>query len=112
MLPRRHCLLTLAVASAAFLGGCIVVPAGRPYAVAGGGEVITTAPPEPQVEVVTVAPGPGYFWIGGYWNWYGGRYVWAPGHWEAHRPGYRWAPHQWQRDGRGWRASPGHWERH
>lgn len=111
MLQRRAFTLTFAAAAAGLLGGCIVVPAGRPY-VAAGGEVIATAPPELQPEVVAVAPGPGYFWIGGYWNWYGGRYSWVPGRWEAHRPGYRWAPHQWRRDGNGWRAAPGHWERH
>ena len=34
------------------------------------------APPVPIVEVVPAAPGPGYYWIPGYWIWDGGRYVW------------------------------------
>ena len=101
-----------AVLSAALLGGCIVVPAGRPYAGGGGGDYVTEAPPAPQVEVVGVAPTPGYIWIGGFWGWAGGRHVWTNGYWAAPRPGYRWVPHQWHRHGPGWRAAPGYWQRH
>lgn len=90
------------------LGACVVVPAGRYY---GNGEVIAVAPPPAQVEVVGVAPGPGYFWINGYWGWAGGRHVWTAGHWEGHRPGYAWVPYQWHREGSGWRAEHGRWER-
>ena len=39
-------------------------------------------PPAPQYEVVGVAPGPGFLWIGGYYHWYGGRWVWYRGHYE------------------------------
>jgi hypothetical protein len=106
--PSRLTLAAAALATA-LLAGCIVVPAGRPY---GGGAAVIVEPPAPQVEVMGVAPGPGYFWINGYWNWFGGRHVWIGGHWESHRPGYRWEPHRWYRDGPGWRAEPGHWERH
>jgi hypothetical protein len=77
----------------------------------GGVEVVGMAPPPPQVEVMVAPPGPGYFWLGGYWNWIGGRHVWVGGRWEAHRPGYAWAPHQWHREGGGWRLAPGRWER-
>lgn len=111
--PRRIVLsLALAATLGSLLGGCIVVPAGRPYGYGyGGGEAVMVAPPSVQAEVVGVAPGPGYFWIGGFWNWIGGRHVWTGGHWEGHRQGYQWAPHQWHREGNGWRAAPGHWER-
>ncbi len=26
-------------------------------------------------------PGPGYYWVGGYWNFFGGRYSWVTGYW-------------------------------
>jgi hypothetical protein len=26
-------------------------------------------------------PGPGYYWVDGYWNFFGGRYQWAGGYW-------------------------------
>jgi hypothetical protein len=100
--------LALAVAASTLLSACIVVPAGRP---AYAGEVVMAAPPPPQAEVVGVAPAVGYVWIGGFWNWVGGRHVWIGGHWEAPRPGHVWVPHQWMRYGNGWRMAPGHWER-
>lgn len=88
------------------LSGCIVAPAPEPV-----GEVAYTAPPAPQVEVVGVAPTPGYFWVGGNWFWEGGRYAWHPGYWQAPRPGYRWVPHSYVRAGNGWRMQRGHWAR-
>lgn len=90
----------------AALGGCIVAPAPGPV-----GVVTYTAPPAPQVEVVGVAPQPGYFWVGGAYFWEGGRYAWHPGYWQAPRAGYRWVPHAWVRSGNGWRMAPGHWAR-
>lgn len=98
--------LWLALAAGALLGGCVVVPAAGPYRAAGP---VMVAPPPSQGEVFGVAPGPGYFWISGYWNWVGARHVWIAGRWEPGRPGQHWVPHHWQRDGAGWRASPGHW---
>ena len=103
--------LLLATAAGSLLTGCIVVPAGHGPYYGGGGEVVAVAPPAPQVEVVGVAPFPGYIWLGGYWGWSGGRHAWVGGRWEAPRPGYGWAPHQWHREGQGWRFAPGRWER-
>lgn len=94
-----------AVAAALMLGGCVVAPVGYQ------GEVVGVAPPPPQTEVYGPAPAVGYVWIGGYWNWYGGRHVWVPGYWSAPRPGYGWVPHRWVPAHGGWRAAPGHWER-
>ena len=95
--------------SCALLAGCIVAPAEPdPYT----GAVVAVAPPPPQVEVIGVAPAPGYFWIGGYWGWAAGRHEWIPGHWEAPRAGYRYVPHTWVHESRGWHMHEGHWERH
>ncbi len=97
------------------LSGCIVAPP-RPYYAAPApvvyaAPVVQVAPPPPQVEVVGVPPVAGYIWIGGYWNWVGGRHVWVGGRWEAPRPGYRWVPHRWERVGNGYQLREGHWER-
>jgi len=89
------------------LVGCVVVPDQRH----GADGVVMIAPPAPRVEVIGTAPYPGYFWIGGYWNWVGGRHEWVGGHWEAPRSGRHWVGHQWVRQGDGWRMKPGHWER-
>ena len=41
-------------------------------------------PPAPQPEMVVVAPGPDYIWVGGSWVWLGDRWGWHRGYW--HRP--------------------------
>jgi hypothetical protein len=106
-IPRgfRAAAATLALASA-MLVGCVVSPAPAYY-----GETVQVAPPAPQVEVVGVAPAPGYVWLGGYWGWSGGRYAWNAGHWEAGRPGYHWVPHRWVAYHGGYRMQQGHWAR-
>src|ERR1700722_19924710 len=38
------------------------------------------AMPAPIVEVVPVAPGPGYNWAPGHWAWRGGNWFWVKGH--------------------------------
>ncbi|HXP66961.1 MAG TPA: YXWGXW repeat-containing protein [Steroidobacteraceae bacterium] len=99
------CVLAGAVSVA--LPGCVVVPDQGHYV----GGVVMVAPPAPRVEVIGVAPSPGYVWIGGYWNWVGGRHVWVPGRWDRGRPGYHWEAHAWVREGDGWRMRPGRWVR-
>jgi hypothetical protein len=103
-------LMTAALASA--LSACVIAPArpyyGQPYY---AGEPVAVAPPPPQVEVYGPPPVVGQIWIGGFWNWVGGRHVWVGGHWEAPRPGYRWYPHQWHQSPRGWHLEHGHWGR-
>lgn len=89
------------------LAGCVVAPAEPYYA----SQPVMMAPPPPPVEVVGVAPAPGYVWIEGFWGWSGRRHEWHPGHWEAPRPGYAWRPHEWRREGSYWRERRGHWER-
>ena len=89
------------------LSACVVYPPRVAYA----GPVIAVAPPAPIVETYGVAPGPGYVWIGGYWNWVGGRHVWVGGHWSAPRPGYRWEPARWEHRSDGWHMHGGAWMR-
>ena len=103
----RSALAAAMLLGAALLAGCIVEPV-RPY----GGEYVAVAPPPPRAEVIGVAPGAGYVWIGGYWGWVGGRHEWVAGRWEAPHPGYRWVPHTWVHEERGWRMHEGRWERH
>jgi hypothetical protein len=53
--------------------------------------VVTQDPPPPVAEVVGIAPGPGYLWIGGYYHWSGARWVWYRGHYERPpHPGAVW----------------------
>ena len=116
MADRSRLRLVLALATSTALGACIVVPAGRRYGGRGvdadDDEIVSVAPPQPHAEIMVAAPGPGYFWVSGYWGWIGARHVWIGGRWEGHRPGWRWSPFAWQRHRHGWRAAPGRWDRH
>jgi len=82
--------------------GC-ASPRGRVY--------VRVAPPAPIVEARVVAPGPGYFWVPGYYVWNGAAYAWRPGLWErAPRARAVWVPGRWVRDRRhGWYFVAGRW---
>lgn len=75
------------------------------------GYLVRVPPPPPRaVGVVGYAPGPGYVWIDGHWDWRGRSWYWAPGRWALPpRPNATWVPGRWtpQRGGHRWR--PGHW---
>jgi hypothetical protein len=40
--------------------------------------------PAPLVEAIPIAPGPGYDWAPGYWNWDGSTWVWVYGGWRPY----------------------------
>lgn len=92
--PLRAVRSALGAAAAASLialtAGCVVAVRPAPaavYAPPPEEVVVTDLPPAPVAEIVAVAPGPGFVWIGGYYHWVGGRWAWYAGHYE--RP-----PHQ------------------
>jgi YMGG-like Gly-zipper len=68
------------------------------------------APPPPD-ETVAVAPGPGYVWISGEWQWNGVGWVWTGGSWAyPPYPGAIWVHGYWYRGPfGGWRHARGHW---
>lgn len=73
------------------------------------GEEVTQAPPAPQTEAVVVAPGPGYIWVPGEWQWHGG-WVWIGGYWALPpHPSAIWVEGYWTRGPYGWHRMPGHW---
>lgn len=73
--------------------------------------LVTQAPPPVRVETRTVAPGPSYVWMNGYWQWTGASYAWMPGHWvERPRPAAVWIEGHWVRRPGGWIWVAGHWQ--
>jgi len=72
--------------------------------------VVRTAPPPPRYEMITGAPSPHHFWVGGYWGYrpHAG-YAWYGGHWAAPRAGYRWEPARWTARGHAYHFAPGYW---
>ncbi|TAL04011.1 MAG: hypothetical protein EPO07_05460 [Verrucomicrobia bacterium] len=84
---------------------------GTSSAAPGSSEVVyvDSAPPPPPAETIVVAPGPGYVWIGGEWEWRN-RWVWVGGRWAAPpRPGVVWVGGYWSRGPRGYVRVHGHW---
>jgi hypothetical protein len=64
------------------------VGVAAPQTVAPATVIVSQTPPPAQVEVVTVCPGPDYYWAPGYWGWSGG-WIWIGGGWRV-GGGYRW----------------------
>lgn len=84
---------TLALASVLTLGALTGCAARATYY---GPGYVRVAPPPPRVEVYGLAPGPGYVWVGGFWDWRGGGYAWTPGYWSRPpRPRAVWVPGYW-----------------
>ena len=70
------------------------------------------APPPPPVAAgfVGVAPGAGYLWIDGAWDWRYGRNYWVPGRWvRPPRPRAAWVPGYWAPARRGYYWRRGYW---
>ena len=69
------------------------------------------APPAPVVETRPIAPGPGYMWTPGYYNWDGAHYVWVNGQWML-PPGHHhhYVAGAWVHHHRGWYYRDGYWK--
>jgi hypothetical protein len=97
------------------LTGCVVAPVAPAYGTVGvyndGYITATVAPPAAYYEPLPIAPFTGALWIGGYWDWSGGRHVWRPGHYEHPRPGFIYHPPGWHAGPHGqWMLHRGGWE--
>jgi len=97
------------------LGGVLVV-AGTIFGAAcaggyGGGYYVRSGPPAPRYYgAVGRAPGPGFVWTNGYWDWRGNNWYWTDGRWlRPPRGRSQWVAPEWRRDGRGYRMRRGYW---
>lgn len=107
MMNLRSFLLASALGAATL--GAALPAAAQVY---GGVYYVQSAPPAPIYETVPVAPGAGYYWQPGYWNWNGYRYAWVRGQY-AYAPysGATWHPGHWAHGRYGWSWRAGHWGR-
>ena len=68
------------------------------------------APPAIPIYAQPYCPGPGYFWVPGYWAWNGFGYYWVPGYWAfPPRVGFYWTPGYWAYDGGRYFFNDGYW---
>ncbi len=87
----------------AFLAGCGPLPPA-------GAVFVVREPPRPRAEVLIGAPGPGFTWIAGYWQWGREEYRWVPGRWERPPARFRhWEPGRWRHHRNGWYWVEGRW---
>lgn len=88
----------------ALLGGAIGIGS------AAAAVIVKVGPPRPVVEERTVAPGPGYIWVGGYHTWNGTAYVWTPGSWvRPPHPHAVWVAPRWVHRHGGYEFVEGRW---
>lgn len=105
----RKSLLTLGL----LVGSMLTAVGCGSYNGYNNGYYVRTPPPPMRYEVYGAAPGPGYVWTPGYWNYRGNSYAWVGGSWRRPpRAGYRWSPGTWQQHPRnGYRWRDGRWHR-
>ena len=75
-----------------------------------GAVVVAYAPPVARYAVLGVAPGPGYVWTEGFYDYRGGGYAWVPGRWmRPPRAHAVWVPGTWAQGRRGYEFRRGYW---
>ena len=92
------------------LAGVFVILGTALTACAGGVYYQAYAPPPPRYGMVGVAPGPGFVWTEGYWDWRDRNWFWVGGRWM--RPPHAramWVAPEWRHEGRGYRFHRGYW---
>lgn len=105
MIERMKHTITTALLAATLV--CVAACASGPR---GERVYVREAPPVERVEVIGTAPGAGYVWVAGHWNWDARQYVWISGRWLVPDRGYReWRPGHWGHDRNGWYWVEGRW---
>ena len=109
----EHLIRTIKVlAAGSAIAACAAFTTSSQAQVGIGVTIGREPPPAVRYEARPVAPGPGFVWVDGYWNWAGGRYVWVPGRWN--RPPYEgayWSHGHYDHYNDGWHYHEGHWDR-
>jgi hypothetical protein len=69
-------------------------------------------PPEKAEAARPAAPGFGYIWVGGYWDYLDGNYIWRDGRWVQGKPDYEYVRARYDNDaGKGWVFHRPHWKK-
>jgi hypothetical protein len=70
-------------------------------------------PVEKTEDARPAAPGFGYIWVAGYWDYLDGNYIWREGRWVQGRPEYEYvrATYQYDQAARAWVFHRPHWRK-
>ena len=74
-------------------------------------QVNSQPPPEKAEGTRPAAPGFGYIWVGGYWDYLDGNYIWRDGRWVQGKPDYEYVRARYDYDGKSWVFHRPHWKR-
>jgi hypothetical protein len=74
---------------------------------------VREAPPAEKEEAKDhpSAPGFGYIWVAGYWDYLDGNYVWRDGRWVLAKPDYEYVRARYEFDGKAWLFHRPHWKK-
>ncbi|MDB4965671.1 MAG: hypothetical protein JWN44_1360 [Myxococcales bacterium] len=73
---------------------------------------VNSAPPAEKTEANRpAAPGFGYIWVAGYWDYLDGNYVWRDGRWVQGKPDYEYIRARYEYDGKAWLFHRPHWKK-
>ena len=73
---------------------------------------VNSAPPPEKTEGTRpAAPGYGYIWVAGYWDYLDGNYIWRDGRWVQGKPDYEYVRARYEYDGKAWVFHRPHWKR-
>ena len=73
---------------------------------------VNSAPPAEKAEGARpTAPGYGFIWVGGYWDYLDGNYIWRDGRWVQGKPDYEYVRARYEYDGKAWVFHRPHWKR-
>ena len=105
----------LALALYLSMAGCAALSSGN----SGSGDPnqqltipVSSAPPADKAEESRpAAPGYGYIWVAGYWDYLDGNYIWRDGRWVQGKPDYEYVRARYEYDGKAWVFHRPHWKR-
>jgi hypothetical protein len=73
--------------------------------------VSSAPPPEKTESARPAAPGFGYIWVQGYWDYLAGNYIWRDGRWVQGKPDYEYVRARYEYTGKEWVFHRPHWKR-
>ncbi len=68
-------------------------------------------PPDKDEGPHAAAPGFGFIWVAGYWDYLDGNYIWRQGRWVQGKPDYEYVRARYEFDGKSWVFHRPHWKR-
>ena len=73
---------------------------------------VKSAPPAEKAETnKPAAPGFGYIWVAGYWDYLDGNYIWRDGRWVQGKQDYEYVRARYDFDGKAWVFHRPHWKK-